>query len=56
MNVPVMIGGIEASLRRIAHMILEALMKVPPLLRLQVLIDPPADIMLYGNAERDTHA
>jgi uncharacterized radical SAM protein YgiQ len=41
-NVPIVLGGIEASLRRIAHY------KV----RRSILVDAHADILLYGNAER----
>ena len=44
-DVPVVIGGIEASLRRIAHY---DYCKV----RRSVLLDSKADILLYGNAER----
>ncbi len=46
-NVPVYIGGIEASLRRIAqydHWTSEV--------RRSVLVDSGADILIYGNAER----
>ncbi|TPE54479.1 YgiQ family radical SAM protein [Maribrevibacterium harenarium] len=46
-DVPVMIGGIEASLRRIAQYDYWA-----DEVRRSVLIDSTADILLYGNAER----
>lgn len=46
-NVPVMIGGIEASLRRIAQYDYWN-----NEVRRSVLIDSTADILLYGNAER----
>ena len=46
-NVPVVIGGIEASLRRIAHYDYWS-NKV----KRSVLLDSKADILLYGNAER----
>ena len=46
-NVPVMIGGIEASLRRIAQYDYWS-----NEVRRSVLIDSTADILLYGNAER----
>ncbi len=46
-DVPVVIGGIEASLRRIAHYDYWS-NKV----RRSVLVDSKADLLLYGNAER----
>lgn len=46
-NVPLVVGSIEASLRRIAHYDYWS-NKV----RRSVLIDSKADILLYGNAER----
>ena len=46
-GVPVVIGGIEASLRRIAHYDYWS-DKVRP----SALLDSKADILLYGNAER----
>ncbi|MCZ2723137.1 YgiQ family radical SAM protein [Marinomonas sp. 15G1-11] len=46
-KVPVMIGGIEASLRRIAQYDYWS-----DEVRRSVLIDSTADILLYGNAER----
>lgn len=46
-DVPVIIGGIEASLRRIAHYDYWS-NKV----RRSVLMDSKADMLLYGNAER----
>ena len=46
-NVPIVIGGIEASLRRIAHFD-----HWSSKVRRSVLIDSKADILLYGNAER----
>lgn len=46
-DVPVMIGGIEASLRRIAQYDYWS-----NEVRRSVLIDSTADILLYGNAER----
>ena len=46
-NVPVLIGGIEASLRRIAHYDYWS-NKV----RRSVLVDSKADLLVYGNAER----
>jgi len=44
---PVIIGGIEASLRRIAHYDYWS-----ETVRRSVLLDSKADILLYGNAER----
>lgn len=46
-SVPVVLGGIEASLRRIAHYDYWS-----DKVRRSVLIDAKADILLYGNAER----
>jgi uncharacterized radical SAM protein YgiQ len=46
-DVPVVIGGIEASLRRIAHYDYWQ-----DKVRRSILIDSKADILLYGNAER----
>jgi uncharacterized radical SAM protein YgiQ len=46
-GVPVVIGGIEASLRRIAHYDYWS-----DKVRRSVLVDSKADILLYGNAER----
>ncbi|MFM8346036.1 MAG: YgiQ family radical SAM protein, partial [Betaproteobacteria bacterium] len=46
-DVPVVIGGIEASLRRIAHYDYWQ-----DKVRRSVLIDSKADLLLYGNAER----
>lgn len=46
-DVPVMVGGIEASLRRIAQYDYWS-----NEVRRSVLIDSTADILLYGNAER----
>jgi len=46
-GVPVVIGGIEASLRRIAHYDYWS-----DKVRRSVLFDAKADILLYGNAER----
>ncbi|MCE5180673.1 MAG: YgiQ family radical SAM protein [Betaproteobacteria bacterium] len=46
-KVPVVIGGIEASLRRIAHFDYWS-----DKVRRSVLPDSKADILLYGNAER----
>ncbi len=46
-GVPIVIGGIEASLRRIAHFDYWQ-QKV----RRSVLLDAKADMLLYGNAER----
>jgi len=46
-NIPVVIGGIEASLRRIAQYDYWS-----DEVRRSVLIDSTADILLYGNAER----
>ncbi|MBP6674047.1 MAG: YgiQ family radical SAM protein [Vitreoscilla sp.] len=46
-DVPVVIGGIEASLRRIAHYDYWS-----DKVRRSVLIDAKADLLVYGNAER----
>jgi uncharacterized radical SAM protein YgiQ len=46
-DVPVIIGGIEASLRRIAHFDYWS-----EKVRRSVLLDSKADMLLYGNAER----
>ncbi len=46
-NVPIIIGGIEASLRRIAHYDYWS-----DKVRKSVLLDSKADMLVYGNAER----
>ena len=46
-DVPVIIGGIEASLRRIAHFDYWS-----EKVRRSVLLDAKADMLVYGNAER----
>ena len=46
-DVPVVIGGIEASLRRIAHFDYWS-----EKVRRSVLLDAKADMLVYGNAER----
>ena len=46
-DVPIVLGGIEASLRRIAHFDIWS-----EKLRRSVLMDAKADILLFGNAER----
>jgi uncharacterized radical SAM protein YgiQ len=46
-DVPIVIGGIEASLRRIAHFDYWS-----EKVRRSVLIDAKADMLVYGNAER----
>jgi len=46
-EVPIVIGGIEASLRRVAHFDYWQ-----EKVRRSVLLDAKADILLYGNAER----
>ncbi|MCW8834742.1 MAG: YgiQ family radical SAM protein, partial [Rhodospirillales bacterium] len=46
-GVPVVIGGIEASLRRIAHYDYWS-----DKVRRSVLLDSKADLLVYGNAER----
>ena len=46
-DVPIVLGGIEASLRRIAHFDYWQ-----DTVRRSILLDATADILLYGNAER----
>lgn len=46
-DVPIVLGGIEASLRRFAHYDYWS-----DTVRRSVLVDSKADILLYGNAER----
>ena len=46
---PIVIGGIEASLRRIAHYDYWS-----EKVRRSVLLDAKADLLVYGNAERAT--
>jgi uncharacterized radical SAM protein YgiQ len=46
-NVPIILGGIEASLRRIAHFDYWQ-----EKVRRSILMDAAADLLLYGNAER----
>jgi uncharacterized radical SAM protein YgiQ len=46
-EVPILIGGIEASLRRVAHYDYWS-----DKVRRSVLLDSKADLLLYGNAER----
>ncbi len=46
-NIPIIIGGIEASLRRIAHYDYWS-----DKVRKSVLLDSKADLLVYGNAER----
>ncbi len=46
-DVPIIVGGIEASLRRIAHFDYWS-----EKVRRSVLVDAKADILVYGNAER----
>jgi uncharacterized radical SAM protein YgiQ len=46
-NVPIVVGGIEASLRRIAHYDYWS-----DKVRRSALMDSKADLLLYGNAER----
>src|SRR6187551_915789 len=46
-DVPVVVGGIEASLRRIAHYDYWS-----DAVRRSVLVDAQADLLVYGNAER----
>jgi uncharacterized radical SAM protein YgiQ len=46
-DVPILMGGIEASLRRIAHYDYWQ-----DKVRRSILVDAKADILLYGNAER----
>jgi uncharacterized radical SAM protein YgiQ len=50
-NIPVVIGGIEASLRRIAHFDYWS-----EHVRRSVLVDSKADLLVYGNAERQIGA
>src|SRR3569833_1937032 len=46
-DVPIVVGGIEASLRRIAHFDYWS-----EKVRRSILLDAKADMLLYGNAER----
>jgi uncharacterized radical SAM protein YgiQ len=46
-DVPIVIGGIEASLRRIAHFDIWS-----EKLRRSILMDAKADLLVFGNAER----
>ena len=46
-DVPIVVGGIEASLRRIAHFDYWS-----DQVRRSVLVDAKADLLVYGNAER----
>ncbi len=46
-DVPIVLGGIEASLRRIAHYDYWS-----DKVRRSILVDAKADLLLYGNAER----
>ena len=46
-DVPIILGGIEASLRRVAHYDYWA-----DQVRRSVLVDSKADMLIYGNAER----
>jgi uncharacterized radical SAM protein YgiQ len=46
-NIPIVVGGIEASLRRIAHFDYWS-----ETVRRSVLVDAKADLLVYGNAER----
>lgn len=46
-DVPVIVGGIEASLRRIAHFDYWS-----EKVRRSILLDAKADVLVYGNAER----
>ncbi len=46
-NAPIVIGGIEASLRRIAHYDYWS-----DKVRRSILVDSKADLLVYGNAER----
>jgi uncharacterized radical SAM protein YgiQ len=50
-NVPIIIGGIEASLRRIAHFDYWS-----EHVRRSVLVDSKADLLVFGNAERQIGA
>src|SRR5260370_7045011 len=49
--VPIVVGGIEASLRRIAHFDYWS-----EQIRRSVLVDAKADLLVYGNAERQIGA
>lgn len=46
-DVPILLGGIEASLRRVAHYDYWS-----DAVRRSVLVDSKADLLIYGNAER----
>jgi hypothetical protein len=46
-DVPIILGGIEASLRRVAHFDVWS-----EKVRRSVLVDAKADLLVYGNAER----
>jgi uncharacterized radical SAM protein YgiQ len=50
-TVPIVVGGIEASLRRIAHFDYWS-----EQIRRSVLVDAKADLLVYGNAERQIGA
>jgi uncharacterized radical SAM protein YgiQ len=50
-SIPIVIGGIEASLRRIAHFDYWS-----EHVRRSVLVDSKADLLVYGNAERQIGA
>jgi len=50
-SIPIVIGGIEASLRRIAHFDYWS-----EQVRRSVLVDSKADLLVYGNAERQIGA
>jgi uncharacterized radical SAM protein YgiQ len=50
-TVPIVVGGIEASLRRIAHFDYWS-----EQVRRSVLVDAKADLLVYGNAERQIGA
>jgi uncharacterized radical SAM protein YgiQ len=50
-SVPIVVGGIEASLRRIAHFDYWS-----EQVRRSVLVDSKADLLVYGNAERQIGA
>ena len=50
-SVPIVVGGIEASLRRIAHFDYWS-----EQVRRSVLVDAKADLLVYGNAERQIGA
>ena len=50
-TIPIVIGGIEASLRRIAHFDYWS-----EQVRRSVLVDSKADLLVYGNAERQIGA